>query len=306
MINGISRIHSCVSRLKEECVSTALITGTSTGIGLATAVTLARGRHTVFATMRNPASGAGEIRATAEAEQLPITVVPMDVDDDASVRDGVAQALAQSGRIDVLVNNAGIGVHGAVEELPLAEFRRAMETNFYGALRCIQAVAPGMRERRQGCIVNVTSVAGRLALSPQAPYAASKWALEAASEAVARELKSFGVRVAIVEPGVIATPILGKIKPNPPNSHYPYARRLNALFAASIKNPVSPYVVGEAIRRIAESDSWQLRYPVGPDAVPFLAWRAAMSDEDWVNWAALPDEEWLARVKRDFGLELEL
>jgi NAD(P)-dependent dehydrogenase (short-subunit alcohol dehydrogenase family) len=291
---------------QEECVATALITGTSTGIGLATAVTLARGGHTVFATMRNPAGGAEEISTIAGAEKLPITVVPMDVDDDASVRDGVGQALAQSGRIDVLVNNAGIGVHGAVEELPLAEFRRAMETNFYGALRCIQAVAPGMRERRQGCIVNVTSVAGRLAISPQAPYAASKWALEAASEALAQELKPFGVRVAIVEPGVIATPILGKIKPNPPNSHYPYARRLNALFAASIKNPVSPYVVGEAIRHIAESDSWQLRYPVGPDAAPFLAWRAAMSDEDWVNWAALPDEEWLARVKRDFGLELEL
>jgi NAD(P)-dependent dehydrogenase (short-subunit alcohol dehydrogenase family) len=303
MIYGIS---PCASGLKEEFVANILVTGTSTGIGLATAVTLARGGHTVFATMRNPAGGAGEIRAIAEAEKLPITVLPMDVDDDTSVRDGVGQALAQRGRIDVLVNNAGVGVHGAVEELPLAEFRRAMETNFYGALRCIQAVVPGMRERRQGCIVNVTSVAGRLALSPQAPYAASKWALEAASEVLAQELKPFGVRVAIVEPGVIATPILGKIKPNPPNSHYPYARRLEALFAASIKNPVSPYVVGEAIRRIAESDSWQLRYPVGPDAGPFLAWRAAMSDEDWVNWAALSDEEWLARVKRDFGLELEL
>jgi NAD(P)-dependent dehydrogenase (short-subunit alcohol dehydrogenase family) len=256
--------------------------------------------------MRNPAGGAVEIRAIAEAEKLPITVLPMDVDDDASVRAGVDQALAQSGRIDVLVNNAGIGLHGTVEELPLAEFRRAMETNFYGALRCIQAVVPGMRERRQGCIVNVTSVAGRLALSPQAPYAASKWALEAASEVLAQELKPFGVRVAIVEPGVIATPILGKIKPNPPNSHYPNARRLEALFAASIKNPVSPYVVGEAIRRIAESDSWQLRYPVGPDAGPFLAWRASMSDEGWVNWSAATDEEWLASVKRDFGLDLHL
>jgi NAD(P)-dependent dehydrogenase (short-subunit alcohol dehydrogenase family) len=287
-------------------VATVLITGTSTGIGLATAVTLARGGHTVFATMRNPAGGAGEIRAIAEAEKLPITVLPMDVDDNASVRAGVDQALAQGRGIDVLVNNAGIAVHGPVEELPLAEFRRTMETNFFGALRCIQAVVPGMRERRKGCIVNVTSVAGRLALSPQAPYAASKWALEAASEALAQELKPFGVRVAIVEPGVIATPILGKIKPNPPNSHYPYARRLEALFAASIKNPVSPYVVGEAIRRIAESDSWQLRYPVGPDAGPFLAWRASMSDEDWVNWSAATDEEWLASVKRDFGLDLQL
>ena len=119
-------------------------------MGLATAVTLARGGHTVFATMRNPAGGAGEIRAIAEAEKLPITVLPMDVDDDASVRAAVGQALAQSGGIDVLVNNAGIGMHGTVEELPLAEFRHAMETNFFGALRCIQAVVPAMRERRQG------------------------------------------------------------------------------------------------------------------------------------------------------------
>jgi NAD(P)-dependent dehydrogenase (short-subunit alcohol dehydrogenase family) len=307
MINGISRIQSCAPRLKEECVATALVTGTSTGIGLATAVTLARGGHTVFATMRNPAGGAGEIRAIAEAEKLPITVLPMDVDDDASVRAGVAQALTQSGSIDALVNNAGIALYGSVEELPLAEFRSTMETNFFGALRCIQAVVPGMRERRRGCVVNVTSVAGRIALAPQAPYAASKWALEAASEALAQEMKPFGVRVAIVEPGVIATPIFGKAVPVPERSPYPQARRLEALFAASLKNPVSPYVVGEAIRRIVEGDSWQLRYPVGPDAVPFLAWRAAMSDEDWVNLgAAATDEEWAARVKRDFGLDVEL
>jgi len=284
----------------------ALITGTSTGIGLATAVTLARGGHTVFATMRNPAGGGGEIRALAGAEKLAITVATMDVDDDASVRAAVAQALAQSGRIDVLVNNAGVGVHGSVEELPISEFRRAMETNFFGALRCIQAVAPGMRERRHGCIVNVTSVAGRISNAPQAPYAASKWALEAVSEALAQEMKPFGVRVAIVEPGVIATPIFGKVAPGPGNSHYPNARRLDALFAASLKNPVSPYVVGEAIRGIADSESWQLRYPVGPDAAPFLAWRAAMTDEQWINYAAVTDAEWVASVKRDFGLDVEL
>jgi NAD(P)-dependent dehydrogenase (short-subunit alcohol dehydrogenase family) len=205
-----------------------------------------------------------------------------------------------------LVNNAGIEAHGAVEELPLPEFRRTMETNFFGALRCIQAVLPGMRERRRGCIVNVTSVAGRMAIAPQAPYAASKWALEAASEALAQEMKPFGVRVAIVEPGVIATPIFGKAAPVLESSHYPHARRLFALFAASLKNPVSPYVVGDAIRGIVESESWQLRYPVGPDAAPLLAWRSAMSDEDWVNLGAAGDEEWAARVKRDFGLEVEL
>src|SRR4051812_48924100 len=188
--------------------------------------------------MRNPAGGGGEIRAITQSENLPITVLPMDVDDDASVRDGVDQALAQDGRIDVLVNNAGIAVHGSVEELPLSEFRRSMETNFFGALRCIQAVVPGMRERRQGCIVNVTSVAGRISSAPQAPYASSKWALEAASEALAQEVKPFGVRVAIVEPGVIATPIFGKVAPETGSSAYPHSRRMAALFAAALKHPV--------------------------------------------------------------------
>ena len=126
-------------------------------------------------------------------------------------------------------------------------------------------------------------VAGRISSAPQAPYSSSKWALEAASEALAQEVKPFGVRVAIVEPGVIATPIFGKVAPETGSSVYPHSRRMAALFAAALKNPVSPYVVGEAIRRIAESESWQLRYPVGPDAGPFLAWRASMSDEDWVS-----------------------
>ena len=286
-------------------MAVTFITGTSTGIGLATAVTLARSGHTVYATMRNPAGGGKEIREIAARENLPITILPVDVDDDASVKDGVAQAVAASGQIDVLVNNAGIGVHGSVEELPLSEFRRVMETNFFGALRCMQAMAPAMRERRSGCIVNVTSISGRIASSPQAPYAASKWALEAASEAFAQEMKPYNVRVAIVEPGLIETPIIGKLS-GVKSKRYPQERRFNALFAALLKNPVPPEIVGEAIRRIVESESWQLRYPVGPDAAPFLAWRASMSDEEYINWNAATDDEWAARVKRDFGLDVEL
>jgi NAD(P)-dependent dehydrogenase (short-subunit alcohol dehydrogenase family) len=285
----------------------AVVTGSSTGIGQATAVTLARGGHTVYATMRNPSGGGAEIQAIAEKENLPLTVLALDVDDDASVKNGLAQVLARSGRVDVLVNNAGIAMHGSVEELPVADFKRVMETNFFGVLRCIQAVLPGMRERRHGVIVNVSSVAGRFSSAPQAPYAASKWALEAASEALAQEVKPFGIRVAIVEPGVIATPIFGKVQPSDNGkSIYPHERRMSALFAAALKNPVSPYVVGEAIRSIVESNSWQLRYPVGPDAAGLLAWRASMTDEQWIDNAAVTDEEWLARVKRDFGLDVEL
>jgi NAD(P)-dependent dehydrogenase (short-subunit alcohol dehydrogenase family) len=156
-------------------------------------------------------------------------------------------------------------------------------------------------------IVNVSSVAGRFSSAPQAPYSASKWALEAVSEALAQEVKPFGVRVAIVEPGVIATPIFGKTQPvESDHSPYPHSRRIAALFAASLKNPVSPYVVGEAIRGIVENNSWQLRYPVGPDAAPLLAWRASMTDEQWIDSVAVTDEEWAARVKRDFGLDVVL
>ena len=283
----------------------ALVTGTSSGIGLATAVTLARGGHTVIATMRNLES-AGELQKIVAAEKLPVSLAVLDVDDDASVESGLGKVLAEHGRLDVLVNNAGIGGGGSVEESSTARFREVMETNFFGALRCIKAVVPGMRERRHGCIVNVTSISGRLALAPAAAYCASKFALEALSECLAQEMKAFNVRVAIIEPGVIATPIFSKAKPTPDNTPYPHARRQRALFAQSLTNPTSPYIVGEKIREIVDGDSWQLRYPVGPDAVPFLKWRASKTDEEVVNLGGASDEEFELLAKREFGLDVNL
>jgi NAD(P)-dependent dehydrogenase (short-subunit alcohol dehydrogenase family) len=283
----------------------ALITGTSSGIGLATAVTLARAGHTVIATMRN-IDKAGELQTIVAAEKLSVSVTALNVDDDASVSDAIGKTLAEHKYIDVLVNNAGVGAGGSVEEVAMGDFRRVMETNFFGALRCIKAVTPRMRERQRGCIVNVTSVAGRVALPPQAAYAASKWALEALSEVLAQEMRAFNVRVAIIEPGVIATPIFGKATPPKGDSPYPHLRRQRAWFAASLTRPTSPYVVGEQIRQIVEGDSWQLRYPVGPDAAPFLKWRASKTDEEMVEGGAATDEEYKAHVKREFGLDIEL
>jgi len=281
-----------------------LITGTSTGIGLATAIALGRAGHDVYATMRHP-TRAPELQRIAMQEALPITIFPLDVDDDSSVRGAVDHLLAERGRIDVLVNNAGGGLLGPIEEIPLAEFRSIMETNFFGALRCIQAVLPSMRVQRSGCIINVTSVAGRIAVAPQGAYTASKFALEAVSEILAQEVKAFNIRVAIVEPGVIKTPVFDKMRRVPADTHYPQERRILALFAASLQQPVAPAVVGEQIRQIIESESWQLRYPVGPDAVPFLRWRAGMSDEEWVDFGAMQDDEaWCARIAQDFGLDV--
>lgn len=287
-------------------MATVVVTGSSTGIGQATAATLARAGHAVYATMRNPDTGGAELRAIAAQENLPLRFAALDVDSDDSVRNAFSEILSQAGQVDVLVNNAGIGVMGAVEELPIAAFRASMETNFFGALRCIQAVTPGMRSRRSGCIVNITSVAGRFSSAPQAAYTSSKFALEALSECLAQEMKAFGVHVAIVEPGVIATPIFGKSRPQPASTHYPHARRINELFRASLEKPVSPYVVGKKILEIVESGTWQLRHPVGPDAAGLLAWRASMSDEQWVEWGALTDDEWVAYVRKNFQLNVSL
>jgi len=185
----------------------------------------------------------------------------------------------------------------------LADFRAVMETNYFGAIRCIQAVLPTMRARRSGCIVNVASVAGRIANSPLAPYAASKFALEALSESLAQEAKPFNVRVAIVEPGIIDTAMARRIETPQTRSPYPQLRRFAAMFAASLKKPVPPSVVAEKVLQIVDSGTWQLRHPVGPDAAPFLAWRKAMSDEEWVDWGALDDDRWYDRLKADFGMD---
>jgi len=247
--------------------------------------------------MRNPA-GAPELAQTAAREKLPIRIYTLDVDSDDSVRDAFA---AIPRPIDVLVNNAGIETHGSVEELPMEAFVGTMNTNYFGAVRCIKAVLPGMREARSGCIVNVTSVAGKISASPMAPYAASKFALEALSEALAGEVKPFHIRVAIVEPGIQDTKMAHALKGGE-SSAYPHTIRFGGLFRAALATATPPGTTAVVIRNIIESGTWQLRHPSGPDAAPFLGWRAGMTDEQWVDWSALDDEDWYAAVERDFGL----
>ena len=284
-------------------MSVVVITGSSTGIGMAAAQALARAGHRVFATMRTPETSA--LAKALSEEALPIRMLPLDVDQDASVRAAFRQ-VEEAGAIDVLVNNAGVGQLGAVEDAPMDLFRSTMEINFFGAIRCIKAVLPGMRTRRSGCIINVTSIAGRIAYAGSATYCASKWALEAASEALAQEVKPFGIRVAIVEPGVIKTAIFDKAADLRTGTPYPHERRLSALLQASLQHPVPPEVVGEAIREIVNSETWQLRHPVGPDAAPFLSWRSSLTDEQWVDYWSQSDAEWCAAMLRDFGMEINL
>lgn len=282
-------------------MTSVLVTGTSKGIGMATALVLGRAGKKVYATMRDP-SGSPELAQTASKEALPIKVSIMDVDSDDSVRKAIGAIERENGPIDILVNNAGIERGGSTEELDISHFRAVMETNYFGALRCIQAVLPQMRARTSGCIINVTSVAGRISAAPMGGYAASKFALEALSESLAQEAKMFNIRVAIVQPGIIDTAMARSIRDRTEASPYPQASRFAGLFTASLQNPTSPELVGRKILDIIESDTWQLRHPVGPDAEPFLQWRTSMTDEQWVDWGAADDDTWYQSVERDFGL----
>jgi NAD(P)-dependent dehydrogenase (short-subunit alcohol dehydrogenase family) len=281
-------------------MKTALITGTSKGIGLETTLVFARAGYKVFATMRNPEM-ASDFKQIISNESLDIAISKMDVDSDTSVNQCINSIIEKNGQIDVLVNNAGIERHGSIEEMTIDDFEAIMNTNYLGVLRCTKSILPQMRKNRNGCIINVASVAGHIANSPLGGYAASKHALEAISEALAQEVKPFNIKVYIVEPGIINTQMATNIAVDS-GSIYPHSKRFAGLFAASLKNPTPPSLVANKILEVAESNSWKLRHPVGPDAEPFIQWRASMSDEQWVDWNSANDEDWYKSVEQDFGL----
>jgi NAD(P)-dependent dehydrogenase (short-subunit alcohol dehydrogenase family) len=285
-----------------------LVTGTSTGIGLATALHFARHGHQVVATMRNLAK-AGPLEAVARDEKLPVVVRELDVTRQESIDRAMAETVAQQGPIDVLVNNAGIGGATPLELTPEDEHRAMFEANYWGPIRMIRAVLPSMRERRTGCIVNVTSIAGRIATPNQIAYSASKFALGAASEALAHEVAAFGVRVAIIEPGVIQTAIFensaGATRYDKNSPYRQIMRRNGKLFAAGFRNPGRAETVAEVIFEAVTTERPRLRYLVGTDAEGMAAGRARISDEEWVAMGgALDDAEYHARFKRYFGIEL--
>lgn len=285
-------------------MKSVIVTGANRGIGLDTALAFAKAGFKVFATMRKP-EGATILQQKIKEGSLPIVISAIDVDSDESVAKCIDAIYKQAGNVDVLVNNAGIERNGSIEEVSMADFKAVMETNYFGLIRCIKAVLPKMREARNGCIINIASVAGKIANTPLGPYTASKHAVEAISEALAQEVKQFNIRVAIVEPGIIDTDMARNIEQGT-RSIYPQVNRFGGLFAASLQRPVSATLVADKIVEVATSGTWQLRHPVGPDAVPFLGWRASMSDEQWIDWNAVGDEEWYAAVQNTFGLNARM
>jgi NAD(P)-dependent dehydrogenase (short-subunit alcohol dehydrogenase family) len=285
----------------------AVVTGTSTGIGFATSVRLARHGYRVFAGMRNLAK-ADALRAAAAEGGLPIEVIEIDVTSAASVSRAF-EAVAGHGPVDVLVNNAGIGGATPLELTPEEEHRRMFETNYFGAIRCIKAVLPAMRERRRGAIVNVSSIAGLVAIPNQVPYSASKWALECAGEALAHEVARFDIRVVNVEPGVVKTNIFDNAaeatRYDKRSPYQPIMRRNGKFYAAGFRDPTWPDEVAETILAAITAEEYRLRWAVGKDAIGLSQGRKKIPDEEWIAMGGdLSDQDYNQRFLEYFGIRL--
>ncbi len=284
----------------------AVVTGANSGIGRATALHLASCNYRVFGTVRS-LDKATKLLTAATDRGLTVEVIEMDVASSESVAQGFADIARSTDHIDVLVNNAGIGGNGVVEESSIEMFEASFNVNVSGAIRCIQQVLPGMRKVGAGTIINVTSVVGRLAAIAQAPYVASKWALEGVSEELAHELAPFGIRVAIIEPGVTKSSIFAKNidAPNATGAYDTHYRRMFQFYAAGIANASPADEVAHVIEHAISTDEPKLRYPCSWGGHGIIEGRTQMSDEDWVELGAFPDDEaYFDRFQSAFGIDL--
>ena len=234
---------------------TILVTGASSGIGQSTARLLAERGFTVFGTARKPESGKRE----------PFTMLALDVRSDESVRACVAQVITKAGRLDVLVNNAGYAIMGAAEETSVEEAKAQFETNFFGIVRMVNAVLPGMRAAGAGKIINISSLAGNTAIPFSAFYSATKFAVEGYSESLWHELRPFGISVSLVEPSFVNTPI-GEASPvaaRPVAAYDATRERMLAKFGQSLAAGIPAEQVARSVLQIVESKEPGLRYRVG-------------------------------------------
>ena len=293
-------------RVREDSDPVAVVTGANSGIGRAIAIHLAAHGHTVYGTVRS-LDKATKLAAMAADAGVEVHLVELDVADDASVQSGLGEALDRAGRVDVLVNNAGIGGNGVVEEATTAAYAEVFNVNVTGAVRCLKAVLPGMRQRRRGTVVNITSVTGRFAALAQAPYVASKWAFEGLSEELAHELAPFGIRVAIIEPGITRSAIFAKnVDGTDEGSDYaPHLRRMFQFYAAGIAQATDPFEVAAVVLHAVTTPEPVLRYPVSWGGPEIIAGRAGLSDERWVALGAAADDAGYYQGFLDaFGLDI--
>jgi NAD(P)-dependent dehydrogenase (short-subunit alcohol dehydrogenase family) len=268
--------------------SVALVTGSSSGIGFETALILARSGFHTYASMRNLEKSKNITQITSK-EKLSLQVVQLDVNDDRSVKGAIDKIVAEDQRIDVLVNNAGYGLFGALEDLSTEEIKAQFETNFFGALLVTQQVLPVMRKLKSGTIVNMSSVGGRIGIPGLSAYHSTKFALEGLSESISYELEPFGIRVVIIEPGFIRTnimnsSIIAKKALDPKTPYYSLIQQVQRSFKSAMENSSAsspPEEVAKVILQAVTSESPKLRYAVGNDADNMIKAKTTMSDTEF-------------------------
>jgi NAD(P)-dependent dehydrogenase (short-subunit alcohol dehydrogenase family) len=268
----------------------AVVTGSSSGIGFETSLLLARSGFFTYATMRNLEKSRAIIDLKHK-EKLPLEVLHLDVTDDKSVKETIHQITNEQENIDVLVNNAGYALVSSFEEVSIEEFKEQFETNVFGVIRLIQAVLPVMRKQGDGTIVNISSVAGRMGFPITSAYVSSKFALEGLSESMAYEIEQFGIRVILIEPGVIKTNFdnnlkIGKMVSIDHNSPYKeITRKRLSGFKPRFENGSPPLEVAKIILKAIRSENspQKLRYLVGDDAFKLIEIRKNTSDKEFAR-----------------------
>ena len=269
----------------------AVVTGSSTGIGFETSLTLARNGFHTYATMRTleGSRGAEQITDIAKRENLPLQVIQLDVDNDKSVSGAINTIVKDNGRIDIVINNAGYALAGPFEETSNEEMKAQFETNFFGAVRIMQAAIPIMRKQRSGKIVNITSMGGRVAVPLDSMYHGTKFALEGVSESLQYELEPFGIKIILIEPGAVGSNFWKNLKiasktTSPDNIDSPYKQIINNVsesFKQMEQNTIHPSEVAKVILQAVLSDNPDFRYVVGKDAAAIIEARKSMPDRDF-------------------------
>jgi NAD(P)-dependent dehydrogenase (short-subunit alcohol dehydrogenase family) len=265
----------------------AVVTGSSSGIGLETSLTLARNGFYTYATMRKLEEGKSRpLIEAAKKEKLPLQATELDVDNDKSVTNAIDTIVDERKRIDVLVNNAGYALGGALEETSMDEIKSQFETNFFGSVRAIQAVLPVMRKQKTGKIVNITSLLGRIAIPLSSPYHGSKFALEGLLESIQYELEPFGIKIILIEPGAVGSNFWKNIRiaKSSSNTNSPYAQftsQTMKAFNGLQQNAMNISEVTKTILDAVTSDNPQLRYLVGEDAAKAIEAKKNMSDKEF-------------------------
>lgn len=265
----------------------ALVTGSSSGIGYETSLILARNGFQTFATMRNLSKRSG-IESAAEKEGLPIHIIELDVDDDKSVNNAIQQVLSKAGKIDVLVNNAGYALYGALEDISIDELKAQYETNLFGIVRVTQAVLPTMRNQRSGLIVNVSTVGGRMGIPCISAYTSSKFAVEGLTESIAYELEPFGIRVILIEPGAIKTNfragmVTGKKAQEADSPYSPVMNKMSKFMEQVFESASAPERVAKVILDAISPKETTLRYLAGKDAEGWIESKNKMTDNEFYN-----------------------